>query len=153
MADGGAPAVLVIGVGNPMRGDDGVGPAVAQRLRESGLSAVDHAGDGAVLLELWDDRDHVIVVDATASGRPPGTITRIDAHETPVARGVFHHSSHEFGVAEAVETARALDRLPGRLAVYGIEGETFEAGAGLSEPVARAVTEVARRIMAELSQP
>jgi hydrogenase maturation protease len=66
-------------------------------------------------------------------------------------RELFHHSSHLFGIAEAVEMARSLGRLPLRLLVYGIAGEHFSYGEGLSPRVARAAGETAELILDELS--
>ncbi len=58
-------------------------------------------------------------------------------------------STHSFGVAEAVELARALGRLPARIVVFGIEGRDFAQGEGLSPDVDAAVDEVVRRVTEE----
>ncbi len=146
----GRDAVRVIGVGNPYRSDDGVGPFVAARLRERGLAAEDHSGEGAGLIEAWQGGGTVIVIDATRSGSPPGAIRRFDAAAATVPTGTFHYSTHLFGLAEAIETARALGRLPPQLIIYGIEGQEFGFGDGLSDPVTRAAAEVVERIIGEL---
>jgi len=137
--------MLVIGVGNPYRGDDGVGPAVARAVADLALESVtvlEHSGEGAGLVEMWTGMDTVILVDAVSSGETPGTVHRFDARETPIPVGLFHHSSHAFGVAEAVELGRALGRLPPRLLVYGVVGERFAFGRGLTGAVEGAVSGV-----------
>ena len=137
--------MLVIGVGNPYRGDDGVGPAVARAVADLALESVtvlEHSSEGAGLLEMWEGRDMVILVDAVSSGGMPGTVHRLDACATPIPVGLFHHSSHAFGVAEAVELARAVGRLPPRLLVYGVVGERFASGNGLTGAVEGAVSGV-----------
>lgn len=137
--------VLVIGVGNPYRGDDGVGPAVARAAADLALESVavlEHRGEGAGLMEMWAGMDTVILVDAVSSGGAPGTVHRLDARATPIPVGLFHHSSHAFGVAEAVELARAVGRLPPRLFVYGVVGERFASGNGLTGAVEAAVSGV-----------
>lgn len=144
------PRVLVLGIGNRFRSDDGVGPAVADRLRALGIPAGERSGEGAELIEAWQGHDAVIVVDACQSGAPPGTVLRIDAAAEPLPTGLFRYSSHLFGLAEAVETARALGRLPGRLVVYGVEGAAFGFGDALTPAVAAAVDEVVRRVAAEV---
>lgn len=139
---------LIIGVGNRFRSDDGVGPWVAETLREAGRDAHVHAGDGTGLLDLFATRQDIILVDATRCGAAPGTLVALDAGLGPLQADMFHYSTHRFGLAEAVETARALGGLPQRLKVYGIEGQQFGAGIGLSAPVAKA----ARALVAALTR-
>jgi hydrogenase maturation protease len=150
VGEGGRASVLVIGVGNPDRGDDGAGPEVAARLRMRGVQAIDHAGDGAALLDLWSSRSRVIVVDAMNAGTAPGRVRCFDAIREPLPRDLSLASSHAFGPAEAIETARALGRLPRALVVYAIEGVSFALGTGLSGPVAEACRRVEREIVAKL---
>lgn len=146
-------SVLAIGLGNPDRGDDGAGPAVASLLRTQGVHVIEHLGDGLALINLWEGHSAVVVVDATASGATPGTIRRFDAAAGPLPREAFAVSSHAFGLAEAVEMARGLGRLPATVIVYGIEGESFALGAGLSGRVEEACARVARDILSESFQP
>lgn len=136
----------VIGVGNRFRSDDGAGPRVAGLLKDSGLDVLELAGEGAELIEAWSGAERVIVVDAARSGAPPGTVHRFEAGDKPLPTGFFHYSTHQFGVAEAIETARALGRLPARLSVYGIEGAVFGFGEGLSPAVEAACRAVADEI-------
>jgi len=149
------PAVLVIGVGNRLRGDDGAGPAVIQHLQHRlppSVMTLQLDSDGVSLMEAWRDFERVILVDAACSGAVPGFIHRFDVSQSELPRGLFHYSSHLFGVAEAVELARQLGRLPKRLVVYGIEGAGFAYGEGLSAEVAAAVEQVAHRILVELGE-
>ena len=147
------PAVLVIGVGNPLRGDDGAGAVVIQRLQNClppSVTTLQLDSDGVSLMEAWQGFEKVILVDAACSGAAPGAIHRFDASQIELPRGLFHYSSHLFGIAEAVELARQLGRLPERLVIYGIEGAVFVYGEGLSAAVAAAVEQVASTIAAEL---
>ena len=140
-------SLLVIGVGNPDRGDDGAGLAVVRRLRGRVGPAVrllEVRSNVSRLIDGWDGSDAVVLVDATSSGLPPGTVRRFDVTAAPLPVRAFHGgSTHGFGVAEVVEVARALGRLPRRLIVYGIEGARFGREKGLSTPVAAAVRDVA----------
>ncbi len=137
-----APAkLLIIGVGNIYRSDDGIGISVVRRLREqapSEIRTLEATGEGTALMESWKDAATVIVVDAVQSGAPPGTIHRLDAHTGQIPKRFFHYSTHAFGVAEAIELARPLGLLPRRLVVYGIEGKSFAAGIELSTEVEQA---------------
>ncbi len=139
---------LVIGVGNRARRDDGAGPAVLDALaaQDAAVARIEIAGDCARLIDLWEGQKNVHVIDATQGNGAPGTILRLDAIAAPVPRGTFLHTSHAFGVAEAVETARALGQLPETLRLWGIEGADFSYGDGLSDAVARAVPSVAAEI-------
>ena len=82
------------------------------------------------LLSLWEDYETAIVVDATQSGAEPGTVRRLPVHDEPLPEELRRTSTHLLGVAEAVELARALGKLPARTIVYGIEGGSWDTGAG-----------------------
>jgi hydrogenase maturation protease len=138
-------AILVIGVGNEYRGDDAIGLLVARRVKEFGLEnvkVIEESGEGAHLIEAWKGAETVIIVDAVSSGSNPGSVHRFDATARKIPSKFFHHSSHAFSVAEAVELARTMSQLPSRLIVIGVEGQSFEAGLGLSSEVKQAVEEV-----------
>jgi hydrogenase maturation protease len=145
--------VLIIGLGNEYRRDDAAGLVAARRLKEATAKRVrvlEESGEGTALMESWKGADTVIVIDALHSGAKAGTVRRLDPHRQPIPTGLFHCSTHAFGVAEAVELARALGQLPPRLIVYGIEGTDFEAGLGLSPQVDKAVPRAVERILAEV---
>ena len=146
--------MLIIGVGNPFRRDDGVGPAIASAVKAlgiAGLRVLIRMGEGADLIECWNPDEDVIVVDAMRSGAVPGTIIRIDAREKALPVEHFNISSHSFGVAEAVEVARALDRLPRSLVIYGIEAEDMVDGEGFSPGVEGSIDKAVGMIMEEIS--
>jgi hydrogenase maturation protease len=149
----GQPGIVVIGVGNEYRSDDGAGIAVARRLRTlfpAGVTILEESGEGAALMQAWQGAAWVMLVDAVRSGASPGTIHRLDARAAPMPTGFFHYSTHAFSVAEAVELARSLDELPAHLVVYGIEGATFAAGVELSPAVEQAVEVVVERLAQEI---
>ena len=153
-----APAVpitgkgpLVIGIGNPWRGDDGIGHAVVDALADTpGLATAKSHGEPAELMELWQGHDPVILVDAIVTGSAPGTLHRLDARE-PLPRGA-RYSSHGIGLAEAVELARSLGELPETLIVHGIEPARLEDGAGLSPEVRDTLARVITRITDNLAE-
>ena len=146
--------IKIIGIGNPFRRDDSVGLAAARRLREtcSGAVVVEEAsGEGGDLMERWRGCDRVILIDAVRSGARPGTIHRLDASSGPIPKAFFSYSTHAFSVAEAVELARALGRLPRELVIFGIEGLDFSTGEGLTPPVEEALEEVVDNIRHQTS--
>ncbi len=138
---------LVIGVGNEFRGDDAVGLHVARRVREMcgmHVQVEECSGDGTSLMALWEGFSRVILVDASASGAPPGQVTQLDGEEVARSAGAFRDSTHAFGVAEALAMARTLKHCPRTVTLYGIEGQNYQYGTALSPEVARAADEVAR---------
>ncbi len=144
---------LVIGLGNDYRGDDAIGRLVARRLKAMAgddVRVLEENGEGAALIEAWKGADFVILIDAIHSGGAAGTIHRFDAEAQPIPASFFHYSTHAFSLAEAVELARALNQLPTRLVIYGIEGKTFDSGVGLSPEVEAAADEVLRILKEEL---
>lgn len=154
MSGGDQPRVLVVGIGNPDRGDDGFGPTVARRLLGRVTSAVrvlERSGDALALIEDWNGIPTVIVIDAVAAISQPSRIHRLDVSSSPLQIGLAPCSSHAFGVAETVELARNLGRLPRCLIAYLVEGEQFATGAPLSPAVAEVIEAVEERIVAELS--
>jgi len=145
--------VVVVGVGNAYRGDDGAGLAVAERLRErvpAGVDVVTCEQEASRVIDAIEDREAAVLVDASSSGSPPGTVHRFDASADAVPARAFRSSTHAFGVGEAVELARALGKLPPRVVVFGVEGEEFAAGEGLSPAVAAAIEPVAEAVLEEL---
>jgi hydrogenase maturation protease len=145
---------IVLGVGNPDRGDDAAGRAVVRILRDTlpkDIEVAEHGGEATALLAWLQDAGAAFLIDASSSGAPPGTIRRFDAAAAPLPQSIFGLSTHGFGVGEAVELARALGQLPPRCIVYGIEGASFAAGAALSRPVEMAVADVAERLGGEIS--
>jgi len=145
--------ILVIGVGNEYRSDDAVGLVVARRLRQLSLgnvTVIEESGEGTDLMESWKGADTVIIVDAASSGAKPGTIHRIDARAQRIPTRLLRYSTHAFSVGEAVELARAMNRLPPRMVVYGIEGERFDEGTGLSRAVQASVDTVVDLVLRQL---
>lgn len=141
----------IIGVGNDLRGDDAAGLEVARALAEHGVENVfESSGETASLLDLWQDAESVILVDAAQSGAKPGTVTRLDASSEPLPAEFLPCSTHSLGLAEAVELGRSLGRLPGRVLVFGVEGVSFERGTSMHPEVLAGVATAVRRIEEEL---
>lgn len=164
------PRVVVIGVGNRYRGDDGVGHRVIDRLSEDVEEAQAQAGhpsrpptgrlertelhycDGepSRLVEQWDGADLAVVVDAVATGAPPGKVLVLEAgvDDLPTRAAT---SSHAGGVAEAWALGSALGTLPGRLLVVGVEAASVHDGEGLTEPVYAALPTAHRLVRAAIA--
>ncbi|WP_435611933.1 hydrogenase maturation protease [Streptomyces sp. bgisy159] len=152
-------SIVVVGVGNDFRQDDGVGWAVVTRLREragdgptAGPVLATCDGDPGRLIGLWAGASLAVVVDAAHAhpGRP-GRVHRLELAAGGPARP-SSTSSHGLGLGEAVELAGALDLLPERLVVYAVEGARTDFGTGLSPAVAAAVEPLAEAVEDEIAR-
>lgn len=151
-------SILFLGVGNLHRADDGVGPALAQKLaadpqfKGRKVTIQPHSGEGVSLMHLWDGAQKVVIVDAMKSGQRCGSVHRFDAVAQVLHHGIFRYSSHLFGLAEAVEMARQLGTLPPHVVIYGIEGKNFTFGDPMSPSVAKALARVDKSVREELER-
>ena len=146
------PSTVVIGIGNEFRGDDAVGRIAARRLTQhqpEGAHVVESSGEALALMEHWQDAERVILIDA-ATGIPPGEVRRYEAGSEPLPTDQFTTSTHAFSLANAIELARSLDRLPPSVIVYAIGGAAFEHGSELSPDTALGCEDALECILAEL---
>jgi len=144
---------LIIGVGNEYSGDDFAGLAVVRALKASKIEqarCMESDGNCTTLLDAWQTADHVILIDAVASGARPGTIYRIDASMQALPAGCTFFSTHAFGIVETLALARTLGQLPASLLIYGIEGEQFAIGADFSPSVKQAIKKVTDLVQFDL---
>jgi hydrogenase maturation protease len=145
--------ILVIGIGNPDRGDDAAGLAVARKIRAAckpgEVTVRELVGDQLALMDEWTGATEVYLIDAVCSGGTPGTVYQFDAAVALTDR-FRHRGTHMFSLADVVELARALGRLPRHLTGFGIEGASFATGEGLSPQASAAVDEVTGLLLAEL---
>jgi len=151
---------LVVGIGNGSRGDDAVGPVVAERVARLGLAGVEVVTheEPLALVEHLAGHEDVVVVDAVRSGVVrPGAVHVIHAGAAPlprdpVALGSNRLGSHGLGVIEAVELARALGRLPRRLTLVGVEASELGVGAAMSAPVREGLDDAVRAVVDSLRE-
>lgn len=150
---GARATTIIIGVGNESRGDDGAGVAAARLLKSRiapDIEVQEQSGEGTALMDAWRGASRVILIDAVCSGVAPGTIHRLDAAATPVPMSIFPCSTHSFGLADAIEMARALHELPPQVMIYGIEGAAFDEGAPLSSAVELAIRSVTDQVQKQV---
>lgn len=152
-------AVLVVGCGNLLRGDDGVGPVLVRHLWDRGVPEgarlVDGGTAGMDVAFQMRGAEKVVIVDASATGAAPGTVYRVPGEELedlPPLQGLHTHS---FRWDHAIPFARwALgDACPTDITVFLIEAAAMEMGGELSEPVASAMEQVIGMIEADFLAP
>jgi hydrogenase maturation protease len=147
-------STLVLGMGNPILSDDGVGLEVARRLQDGplpdGVEVQQSEVAGLRLLELVKGYDKVVIVDALRSGREPGEIVRYDASE--FKGGHRYGSAHSIGLHTALELGRTLGMsMPDDVTVFAVEAEDVETfGEEFSPPVAAAADKVVDLVRAEV---
>jgi len=148
-------AIRIIGIGNLFRGDDAVGLLAARRLHErvdSSVEVLEAEGDGLALLDLMEGADQVIVIDAVKSEGHPGTTVRLDLSKESHWGTLVPCSTHAIGVAEAIDLARTLGRLPKQVILYGVEIDSLESGAALSETVRGGLDSVVAQVLKEIER-
>lgn len=144
--------IIVVGIGNPYRGDDAAGWAVIDALegRVNGLIQLDKQRGGiAELLDIFGKHTNVFLVDACLPSSHIGSWVRIDALRQPLPLENAQTSTHGLSVSQAIALAENLDQLPAKLIIYAISGDHFNITDSLSPVVAKAVSEVANALLNE----
>lgn len=144
---------LVLGIGNILLRDEGVGVHVVQTLRgrhlPEGVEIVDGGTAGPALIDFIADRPRVIVIDAVRANGKPGTVLRLtDADLAGSAAAAV--SLHEVGLLEAILMARQLGCPPREIVIFGVIPKDMGPGLDLTPEVAAVVPKVADLVLAEL---
>jgi hydrogenase maturation protease len=146
---------VIIGLGNPLLADDGVGPRIAAELRRrlkgrSGVTTLELYSGGMWLMEAMAGHERAIVIDAIAGGGAAGAIYRLGLEDLPRTRTA--DSTHDAGLPVALELGRAAGlQLPGEVRIWAVEAadvETFSER--LTPAVERAVPQVVERVLRDL---
>ncbi len=147
--------ILVLGIGNILLRDEGVGVRVIERMQGMPLpddvELVDGGTAGADLLDVLAERRKVIVIDAVQAEAEPGTVLRFTADELVQPEGVGM-SLHELGLGEALTMTRQLGCAPKDVVVFGIKPKNTGSGLELSEEVEASVPKVVELILPEIDK-
>jgi hydrogenase maturation protease len=150
------PYTLVIGVGNPLMGDDGVGMAALKRLQEEwvlpeGVRLVDGGTWGMNLLHLIEEARELLLLDAIDRGESPGRLIVLEGEEVPRFLGI-KLSPHQIGLGEVLALAELRERLPDRLVAMGLQPARVEMFPGLSPEVEAGLDDLAAAVAERLVQ-
>lgn len=145
---------LVLGIGNLLLTDDGVGIRAIQLLEEryalpEEVQVVDGGTCGLDLLQFLEGVDHLVILDAASLGKIPGSIVRMEGDQVP-AYLALKTSPHEIGLPELLFTARLTDIYPPRVVVLGMQPESIETSLGLTPAVAAHLDELVEMAAAEV---
>ena len=146
--------VLILGLGNPLLGDEGIGVRVVNELTKlelpDGVSAVEGGTAGLGLIGLMEGYQRVIIVDAADMGHPPGRVVRFTPSEAQFKTVEGPLSPHQIGLGEVLTLATALEIVPTKLVIIGVQPGRIKAGVELSPKVERAIPQIIRLILDEL---
>ena len=148
------PEILVLGVGNMLMRDDGVGVEAVQRLGARyrlppEVEALDGGTVGLDLLPRLNGVSSLLLLDAVRTGEPPGTLVRLAGDAIPGALAL-KVSVHELGLEELLDTSRLSGTTPERIVLLGIVPAVVDWGVGLTPEIAEGVDDLVKAAVAEL---
>jgi hydrogenase maturation protease len=145
--------LVILGLGNVLLGDDGVGSAAVARLLDeygypAGVRVLDGGTLGLALLPYVEEAEAVILVDAIRGDGPPGTFVRLDGDDVAPAVAT-RLSPHQVGVADLLDGARWRERYPRQVVLLGLVQQQIDLGVVLSAPVATNLNQLVSRVVDE----
>ncbi|MGD2103555.1 MAG: hydrogenase maturation protease [Anaerolineae bacterium] len=148
------PSTLILGLGNPLRGDDGVGPRLVEGLKRrclpEGVTALDGGTGGLDLIRLLEERRRVVIVDAADVGREPGEYVRFTPDQVRLAGASNALSLHHAGLSEVLMLADALDLELPEIVIFGVQPEAIGWHEGLSPAVATSLAALTDAVLQEI---
>jgi hydrogenase maturation protease len=151
-----SPPIVILGVGNLLLSDEGVGVHVAHKLMEmdlpAGVEVIEGGTDGFRLMNVVTEADRLIVVDAVKGGSPPGSIYRFDIKDAPSSPDAYKTSVHQIGILEIVHLSELIGQTP-ETTVIGVEPKSLEMGMALSPEVQEKIPKIIELILEEVKRP
>ncbi len=148
--------IAVLGLGNPLMADEGIGCRVIERFlshadKYPDIDFIDAGTGGMSILHLITDRYKVILIDCAYMGTKPGTIKRFKPDDAQSTKKLAHQSLHEVDILKVLDLARQLGQYPDEVIVFGIEPEAIEQKQNLSKTISQKLDEYVAVISAELN--
>jgi hydrogenase maturation protease len=149
------PEIVILGIGNILLTDEGIGVHVANELAKmdlpEGVSVVEGGTDGFRLLNVITEADRLIVVDAVKGGADPGSIYRFDIDEVKSAPAGFKTSVHQIGILEVIDLSELIGRKP-HTTVIGVEPKSLDMGMELSPEIHSKVPRIIELVLEEIKK-
>jgi hydrogenase maturation protease len=149
-------SVLILGLGNPLRGDDGVGLRVVEALNQrelpEGVTALDGGTGGFDLLHVLEGWERAVIVDAADVGREPGQFVRFTPDEARLVESADGFSLHNAGLAEALALVKAVGQPLPQMVIFGVQPETIGWGEGLSGTIEAALPDIVNAVLNEINK-
>jgi hydrogenase maturation protease len=148
--------VLILGIGNLLLQDEGVGVHVIKELQRrfdfpAQVELLDGGTAGMELVEALLDREQVMIIDAIRTGDPPGTLVELEGDQVPVFLQ-NHLTPHQLGLTDVLATLTIAGRKPERLLLFGIVPEAMELSLSLSDRIEQRIDPLIERLVAKLGQ-
>jgi hydrogenase maturation protease len=146
---------VVVGLGNALMGDEGIGTEIVWRLsersaRHPSAEFVDAGTGGLTILHLMEGRRKAVFVDCALMETAPGTVRRFTPEEVRSTKVLVHQSLHEADLIRVIDMARQLDQAPEEIVLFGIQPERVELRQGLSETLTIRLEEYIALVLKEL---
>ena len=152
-----AEKVVIVGVGNLLLKDEGVGVHVAHKLQKMALAPGVEVFDGGVagigLLDFFQEAGKVLLIDAADMNLEPGAVVRFTPEDIRFQSGELRLSAHDVGVMEVLELAKALGQCPSEVVIIGIQPKEISWGTDLTPEVEASIPRVVEMVLREIDQP
>lgn len=149
------PHITVLGIGNELMSDEGIGVFAAKELQAmelpAGVEAVEGGTDGFGLINIITDTDYLIVIDSLKGGSEPGTIYKFDINEAPRCPDMFKTSIHQVGILEVLNLSELIGKTPETI-VFGVEPKTIGMGMAISPEIKRKIPRLLELVLAEVDR-
>lgn len=151
--------VIVIGLGNPLMADEGIGTAVvgalaglaeAGKLPTDEVEYLDGGCGGMYLLHSIEGRKKVILIDCAKMGLPPGTLRRFTPDDVATVKQMTHLSLHEVDILRVIELAKMIGQCPDQIVIFGIQPQTIEPRMALTETLQTQLPDYLAHIVKEI---
>jgi hydrogenase maturation protease len=146
--------ILVMGIGNLLLQDEGAGVRVVEEFERrfetpEGVELLDGGTSGIELLQYFQGRDVLILIDVVRKGAPSGTLSRYEGEDVPA---LFQKkiSPHQLGISDLLATARLIDKMPQKVILFGIEPKSVDTGLKLTDEIAGGIGRLTEMVAAEL---
>ena len=153
--DASSPKTVILGVGNVLLSDEGIGVHVANELfgmeLPPGVSVIEGGTDGFSLLNIITEADRLIVVDAVKGGADPGSIYRFNVDDVRSVPSGFRTSVHQVGILEVIDLSGLIGKTP-KTTVIGVEPKSFEMSLELSPEIKEKIPRIIELVFEELGK-
>ena len=145
--------IVVLGLGNPLFQDEGLGIHMINHFMQETINEqvelVDGGTDALALLNVVEEADHLLVIDAIDGDHAPGTVRKLSGRDIPLLV-TGRMSVHQIGFQETLALAALRGRFPQHLVLFGVQPQSLDWGTELSPPVMNALPELTAQVNAQL---